>query len=215
MSPEEYDAWYRTTRGKWIGESEYRLLERVLAPESEETLLDIGCGTGYFTRAFAQRGLAVTGVDPDPAMLRYAETHAAARERYLLGDARALPFPDRSFDLCISVTALCFITDEAQALAQMVRVARRRIAVGLLNRHSLLYLEKGRHGGRGGYRGAHWHARREIESLFSGLAVRNPTLRGAIVLPFCARLGPLADHVLGDRSRWGAFLVVAGDVNRP
>ena len=32
MSPEECDAWYRTPRGGWIGEVEYRLIRRLLAP---------------------------------------------------------------------------------------------------------------------------------------------------------------------------------------
>lgn len=32
MSAEEYDAWYRTPRGAWIGEVEYRLIRRLLAP---------------------------------------------------------------------------------------------------------------------------------------------------------------------------------------
>lgn len=211
MTPAEYDAWYQTARGKWIGEAECRLLEKLLSPAPGESLLDIGCGTGYFTRWFARRGLAVTGVDADPEMLRFAETRADAGERFVLGDARALPFPDRSFDLCVSVTALCFIAEQVEALSEMLRVARRRFAVGLLNRRSLLYLEKGRGGGRGGYRGARWHTAREIKALFSGLPARNLMLRTGIVFPWCPRWGQLADRIAGDRSPWGAFLVVAGD----
>ncbi|MBI3918343.1 MAG: class I SAM-dependent methyltransferase, partial [Betaproteobacteria bacterium] len=78
MTPEQYDAWYRTPRGRWIGENEHRLLEALLAPAPGESLLDVGCGTGYFTRKFARRELPVTGVDLDPAMLDFARRHAAA-----------------------------------------------------------------------------------------------------------------------------------------
>jgi len=210
MTPEEYDAWYRSPRGTWTGEAEYQLLKKLLKPMPGESLLDIGCGTGYFTRRFAESGLAVTGVEPSPAMLGFARAHAAAGERFTFGDARALPFPDRSFDLCISVTALCFIPEQAQALSEMLRVTRRRFAIGLLNRHSLLFLEKGRDGGRGGYRGAHWHTMREVESLFSNLPVRDLTLRTAILFPGGRRLGNAGERLAGDRSRWGAFLVAAG-----
>ncbi len=210
MTPEEYDAWYRSPRGKWAGETEYQLLMKLLKPAPGESLLDIGCGTGYFTRRFAESGLAVTGVDPSPTMLGFARAHALAGERFVLGDARALPFPDRSFDLCISVTALCFISEQARALSEMLRVTRRRFAIGLLNRHSLLFLEKGRGGGHGGYRGAHWHTMREVESLFSTLPVRDLTLRTAIQFPGGGWLGNAGERLAGDRSRWGAFLVAAG-----
>jgi len=70
MKPEQYDAWYRTPRGAWIGDTEFRLLLRLLAPQRGETLLDVGCGTGYFTRRCAREaGLQATGVDPDPQWL--------------------------------------------------------------------------------------------------------------------------------------------------
>jgi SAM-dependent methyltransferase len=210
MTPEEYDAWYRSPRGKWAGETEYQLLMKLLEPAPGESLLDIGCGTGYFTRRFAESGLAVTGVDRSPTMLGFARAHAVAGERFILGDARTLPFPDRSFDLCISVTALCFISEQARALSEMLRVTRRRFAIGLLNRHSLLFLEKGRGGGHGGYRGAHWHTMREAESLFSTLPVRDLTLRTAIQFPGGGWLCNAGERLAGDRSRWGAFLVAAG-----
>ena len=210
MSPEDYDAWYRSPRGKWTGETEYRLLTKLLQPISGESLLDIGCGTGYFTRRFAESGLAVTGVDPSPAMLGFARKHAVAGERFVFGDARALPFPDRSFDLVISVTALCFIPEQMRALSEMLRVTRRRFAIGLLNRNSLLFLEKGRDGGRGGYRGAHWHTMREVKSLFSNLPVQDLTLRTAILIPGGGRLSVVGERLAGEYLSWGAFIVAAG-----
>jgi len=210
MSPEQYDAWYRTPRGAWIGEIEKRLLSATLAPSPGESLIDVGCGTGYFTRRFASSGLSVTGVDRDPEMLGFARTHAAAGERYVLADARHLPFPDRHFDLCVSVAALCFIAEESQALAEMLRVTRRRFAIGLLNRHSLLYLQKGRHGGSRAYRGAHWHTVAEAKALFAALPARDLSVSSAVFLPGG---GPSARRIegwLSPRLRFGAFLVVAG-----
>jgi ubiquinone/menaquinone biosynthesis C-methylase UbiE len=149
---EQYDSWYRTPRGVWIGEIEFRLLRELLQPRAGESLLDLGCGTGYFTRRFAREaGVVATGLDPDEAWLDFARAHAAAGETYLGGVAQALPFADRSFDLALSVTALCFVPEERRALKEMLRVTRRRFAIGLLNRGSLLHGEKA---DRGAHRGA-------------------------------------------------------------
>jgi SAM-dependent methyltransferase len=210
MSPEQYDAWYRTPRGSWIGDTEYRLLQGALAPLPNETLIDVGCGTGYFTRRFAGDGLAVTGVDLAPTMVEFARTRAAAGERYLPADARRLPFPDRCFDLCVSVTALCFIREEGQALAEMLRVTRRRFAIGLLNRCSLLYLQKGRHGGRGGYQGARWHTVAEATALFAPLSARDLAVATAVFAPGGGALARLLERWLPRVLLLGAFLVVAG-----
>src|SRR3974390_3329707 len=121
MSPDLYDAWYYTDRGRWIGEIELRLILGMLEAEPGCRILDVGCGTGYFTRRLATEGYAVTGLDPDAAMLTYARAHRSGGEDYLLGDGRSLPFADGEFDYCVSITALCFISDEGAALGEMGR----------------------------------------------------------------------------------------------
>ena len=212
MDAAAYDAWYGTTRGSWIGETEYRLLHRLLAPALGDRLLDVGCGSGYFTRRLARETLLVTGVDPDAGMLQFAATHSAAGERYLFGDARALPFASRSFDLCVSITALCFIQEQSRALAEILRVTRRRFAIGLLNRRSLLYLQKGRMGGVGAYRGAYWHTQTEVRRLFAELPVAQLRLRTAIFFPGGNRFAQLCERVLPSQLPYGSFLVVSGNV---
>ena len=212
MDAAAYDAWYASARGRWIGATEYRLLRQALAPAPGDSLLDVGCGSGYFTRRLAQDRLRVTGVDPDADMLRFAAAHAAAGEPYLSGDACALPFPARSFDLCVCVTALCFMREQSRALAEMLRITRRRLVLGLLNRHSLLYLRKGRAGGIGAYQGAHWHTPAEVRQLFTGLPTARLALRSAIFLPGGNHFAQLCEQVLPNRLPWGSFLVVSADV---
>jgi hypothetical protein len=96
-------------------------------------------------------------VDINPAWVKYARTRDTGTTSYAVADARALPYADASFDLVMSITALCFIEDEAAVVRELVRVARGRIAIGLLNRNSLLWSREGKDGGRGGYRGARWY----------------------------------------------------------
>jgi SAM-dependent methyltransferase len=214
MTPEEYDAWYRTPRGSWIGETEYRLLREALAlalPPGA-SVLDVGCGTGYFSRRLASDGFDVTGVDASAGMIGYARSHGTGRERYVMGDARQLPFPDRHFDSCVAITSLCFIREQEQALAEMVRVTRRRIALGLLNRHSLLYWQKGRHDGRGAYHGARWHTAREARAFLVSAKLQNIVVRSAIYLPSGSGAERCMETAVPQCLFFGGFLLVAGDI---
>lgn len=210
MAPADYDAWYDTPRGRWVGETEFRLLHRLLDLRSGQELLDVGCGTGWFARRFAAMpGLRVTGLDLDAEWLEYARRRDA-RSRYLQGDARRLPFADASFDHVVSVAALCFVADWRLALSEIVRVTRKRFAVGMLNRASLLWRDKGRHGGVGAYRGAQWHLAAELRAACAGLPASGLRLRSAIFLPSASRGARLAEAVLPNRLPWGGLLVVAG-----
>lgn len=213
MHAEDYDAWYATARGRWVADIEYALLRDRLAPRPAEKLLDVGCGTGQFTRRFAARGmLDVFGLDPNMAWLKFAAGRRAGAEQFVAGDAITLPFADRSVDLTISVTALCFIRDQRRAVSELVRVTRRRFAVGLLNRHSPLYLKKGRRGGVGAYKGAHWHTPAEAKALFAGQPVRNLYAQTVLASTGGGRLARLFESLLPASWPWGAFLVVSGDI---
>jgi SAM-dependent methyltransferase len=212
VNPEEYDAWYRTPRGAWIGDIEFRMLVAMLRAQPGDRLLDVGCGTGYFSRRFAREaGLQVRGVDPDPVWLAYARTQAQPEEQFVEARAEQLPFKDRSFDGVVSVTALCFLDEQRHALQEMLRVTRRRVVLGLLNRNSVLYRQVGRRGGVGGYCGAHWHTPAEVRTLFGGLAVRNLDLRAAIFLPGGGRLARLVECAVPSSLLLGGFLAVAAD----
>jgi len=207
MDAVTYDAWYHTPRGRWIGEVEYRLLHRMLAPVPGATLLDVGCGTGRFAQ---DAGLRVTGLDPDRDGLAYARAHASPNEVYIAGDARELPFPDASFDFVVSITALCFIQDQRRALQEILRVTRKRFALGLLNRHSTLYRQKGRGGGTGAYRGAHWHTIGEIHDLLHGLAVHDVLVRTAVFDSSAGAAARVIERLVPNLLPWGAFIVVVG-----
>lgn len=96
------------------------------------TVLEVGCGSGVYTRLMASRlqgeGRAV-GVDVQPGLVEAATRHAQAEGwgqliEYLVGDALALPFPDASFDLVFCNSLLWLLPDPARALSEMRRVLR-------------------------------------------------------------------------------------------
>ncbi|MGZ8484940.1 MAG: class I SAM-dependent methyltransferase, partial [Candidatus Binatia bacterium] len=87
-------------------------------------VLDVGCGTGSLTFAAAEfKGVAkIVGLDASTAFIEYARTcNANARVCFETGNAQNLPFPDASFDRCISSLVISFIPDASKAVKEMRR----------------------------------------------------------------------------------------------
>lgn len=78
---------------------------RAFQMEPGSRVLEIGCGPGNLAQALARwyPDSRITGLDRDSDFIRYARENAPGME-FLEGDATALPFPDRSFDVTISNT---------------------------------------------------------------------------------------------------------------
>ena len=89
MDPASYDRWYDTPKGRWTGEMKYRLLDRELRALPGESLLDAGCGTGWFSRRFFRDGLRVTGVDRNMDWLAFAREKGPEGLSWIGGDLRA------------------------------------------------------------------------------------------------------------------------------
>jgi SAM-dependent methyltransferase len=113
--------------GAVFGDGAAWLLERLpLSPD--DLALDVAAGTGRAARWLAPRVRAVTAIDATPQML--ARGQAAAREEgranivFQRGDATALPFLARSFDVVVCRFALHHLDDPDAAVAEMRRCLR-------------------------------------------------------------------------------------------
>ena len=70
-----------------------------------QTGLDIGCGGGWFTRAFERRGYRMTGLDVSASMLDFAQETAlkeGVRSEYVLGDITKMKLP-KKFDFATAI----------------------------------------------------------------------------------------------------------------
>ncbi|TLS68552.1 malonyl-ACP O-methyltransferase BioC [Mariprofundus erugo] len=93
-------------------------------------ILDIGCGTGYFTRLLRGRykKAAIVAFDLSAAMLQQTRANHArrmpwhGRHHHVGGDAAVLPFKSGSFDLVCSNLAMQWVGDPQLMLAEMRRV---------------------------------------------------------------------------------------------
>lgn len=93
---------------------------------SASSVLDVGCAKGFMMHDLAELipGITVKGID----VSAYAIEHAIEdmRPHVQVADARRLPFPDKSFDVVISINTIHnLVRDEcAQALREIERVSR-------------------------------------------------------------------------------------------
>lgn len=136
-----YEAWYETPEGRRADELEKAVLDYLLQAFAQPgSVLEIGCGTAHFTRWLNDQGLAAVGLDLSAAMLAQAQVLDGVP--LARGDAYQLPFADDAFDLAALVTTLEFLERPQEMLAEALRVARRGMVLGVLNRWSLLGLQR-------------------------------------------------------------------------
>lgn len=139
--PVIYERWWRPAVRLLSGPSgpshadEHKLAGDFLKLQSGQTVLDVACGPGNFTRSFApavgSAGLVV-GLDESATMLTKAvQANNPDQVAYVRGDARKLPFADASFDAVGCFLALHLIPEPFQAVREMIRMLKpgARIAI--------------------------------------------------------------------------------------
>lgn len=99
---------------------------RIIDPQKGMNLIDIACGQGYFSRAFAEKGATVTGCDISKELIDVAKTREPQNISYYAAPAEALPSEtgSREFDVAVIVLALQNIEGLSQAFAEASRVLK-------------------------------------------------------------------------------------------
>lgn len=122
----------------------YPYLGRYLPWHSGERVLEIGLGYGTVGQWLAERGLVYHGLDISPgpvAMMAHRLEMLGVEEasaRITQGSALAIPHPDESFDVVVTIGCLHHTGDLARAVAEVYRVLRPggEATVMVYNRHS-------------------------------------------------------------------------------
>ena len=96
---------------------------RARAPWAGRTLLDLGCGSGYWLSGYADEAAEVIGVEPDPRLLPLAAGRDP-RVRVLHGSAEHIPLEDQSVDVVHARFAYFFPPGCDAGLAEVMRVLR-------------------------------------------------------------------------------------------
>jgi SAM-dependent methyltransferase len=87
-------------------------------------VLELGCGTGYFTRELARSGADIVAIDVSPELLEIARANCSGRNvRYEIQNASALSYPDAVFDSVVGSSVLHHLEIE-EALREIHRVLK-------------------------------------------------------------------------------------------
>lgn len=187
--------------GRYLLETQERLLVEALAPERGTRVLDVGAGTGRAAIGLATLGASVVGVDASIDMLRVAARRTAEAGKeidYGVADAHQLPIADRSVDAAISLRVLMHTINWPVCVAELCRVARWRVVVDFPAVGSFAALESGArrvvHAMGGKTEAYRVMSERAVTAEFARHGFRIVMIRRQFVLPIAAhkKVGRLA-----------------------
>jgi SAM-dependent methyltransferase len=105
---------------RWVRRA--KMLTNHLAPGT--TVLELGCGTGYFTRELARSGGNIVAIDVSPELLEIARANCSSPNvRYEIQNAYQLSYADAVFDSVVGSSVLHHLEIEA-ALREIYRVLK-------------------------------------------------------------------------------------------
>ncbi len=127
-----FDEWAESRSGTGMEESHQHLgaaIATELPAASDEVLLDLSCGTGWFARHLATETASdgqVIGVDLSPKMIETARESPDNPDnvRFDVAQAEELPLDDDSVDHIVSLESFYYYPDQVSAAHEMFRVLK-------------------------------------------------------------------------------------------
>jgi ubiquinone/menaquinone biosynthesis C-methylase UbiE len=116
--------------GEIVASTQARVLANMIGRIKDRSVIDVGTGTGRAALILARGGARVTAVDASVQMLEVARRRAAdesVKVDFLLCDAHALKFPDRAFDVAVSLRVLMHAPDWRLCMSELCRVSQRLV----------------------------------------------------------------------------------------
>ena len=110
-------------------EKKMQIALMLLKPKKDETLLDVGCGTGLTTAPWPCKRFGI-----DPAKQLIARAHQQKEIEYTVAPAEKIPYDDHSFDYVVSITAIQNFEDIEKGILEMKRVGKKRFLISALKR---------------------------------------------------------------------------------
>ena len=116
--------------GDLVASTQARVVANMIGRIKDRPIIDVGTGTGRAAVMLALGGAKVTAVDASEEMLTVARrraTEAVVSVTFQWGDAHALTFADRAFDVAVCLRVLMHAPDWRQCMGELCRVAERLV----------------------------------------------------------------------------------------
>jgi len=172
--------WYQKTIDLFFRKTvnqRYELIMADLADVTEQTILDVGTGSGRYAVELAARGAMVTGVDFSSEMLVLAKEAAQKRRvtdrcRWFHGDFMQVSTPGGPFNISLAIGFFDYVRDPHPILKQMALLTTKTMYLSFPKRWTARTgLRKLRLAWNGCY--VRFFTRGQVESLMQGLG-KNP-----------------------------------------
>ncbi len=105
------------------GDSGYKHALQFLNMNSTQTLLDVGCGTGYFCDLAARQNINVTGIDASKNLIEQAKKRNSKIE-FSVGEMEELPYSNNSFNVVCGFNSFQYAENLKNALLDAKRVLK-------------------------------------------------------------------------------------------
>lgn len=116
---------------------------RAMAIKKGERVLDLGCGQGFFTRAFWKEGAVATGVDLGKELIAIAKKDSPKEIPFFAGSAEDLSrFPDDSFDKVAMVLAVQNMESPHKVFKECMRVLKKNGSLFIVINHPAFRVPK-------------------------------------------------------------------------
>jgi len=102
-------------------------LRRWLRLDEAKTIVEVGCGSGYFTEKLLRMTSTLkelVAIEPDDVLREYARRKLSPKVRFLKGAAEDIPLPDEFADLTVCHIVLNNLPDVDRAVSGMTRVTK-------------------------------------------------------------------------------------------
>ncbi|MBI2846565.1 MAG: methyltransferase domain-containing protein [Chloroflexi bacterium] len=179
------------------------ILMKMLEIKEKDTILDAGCGSGYFTYEIARRCKMCIGVDWISNRELLFVMGKSSKLAYVNGDVQKLPFKDGTFDKILLSSVLQMVEDDGKLLEECHRVLKGNGLLVLSVPTDYLFASLNRLKkelrGKFGARGKGYYSNDEVSQLLQGKGFQvldweyGPKRLASIIyeshLLFCYRLG--------------------------